>query len=149
MISDLCDTVGADKHKVLDSIGSDSRIGNKYFRPGYSFGGPCFPRDTRALKLLMDKNLIVSDLLRATTEYNNEHIIFQVDQLLFQNKEEYIFTNVCYKENSDIPIIEESAKLKIAQILTMRGKRVIIKDTPEIITEVRKEYGNIFEYMIL
>ena len=24
-------------------------IGNKYFKPGHSFGGPCFPRDTLAL----------------------------------------------------------------------------------------------------
>jgi UDP-glucose 6-dehydrogenase len=36
MISDVCDIIGANKEKVLDSIGSDSRIGNKYFRPGYS-----------------------------------------------------------------------------------------------------------------
>ena len=31
MISDVCDTIGADKNKVLDSIGKDSRIGNKIF----------------------------------------------------------------------------------------------------------------------
>ena len=58
MISDVCDNIGANKDIVLDSIGSDSRIGNKYFRPGYSFGGPCFPRDTRALALFVDQNNI-------------------------------------------------------------------------------------------
>ena len=58
MISDLCDTMGANKYKVLNSIGGDSRIGNKYFRPGYSFGGPCFPRDTKALALLLEQNKI-------------------------------------------------------------------------------------------
>lgn len=147
MISDLCDNVGADKFKVLDSIGSDSRIGNKYFRPGYSFGGPCFPRDTRALKQLMDQNGINSQLLEATTNYNNEHILFQAKQLIDHNLKRYCFEDVCYKENSTIPIIEESAKLKIANILYLNEKRVIIKDTPEIIMEVRKEYGNIFEYI--
>ena len=39
----------ADIHAVLDAIGSDSRIGNKYLRAGLSFGGPCFPRDNRLL----------------------------------------------------------------------------------------------------
>ncbi len=144
MISDVCDSVGADKYKVLDSIGSDSRIGNKYFRPGYSFGGPCFPRDTRALKQFVDQTNINSDLLKATTKYNEEHIIFQANQLLNENKDEYIIENVCYKEKSEIPLIEESAKLKIAKYLADKGKKVIILDNKEIINEIKKEYGNIF-----
>ena len=55
MISDLCDNSGCNKKKVLKAIGSDSRIGNKYFNPGYSFGGPCFPRDTEALRIVLEK----------------------------------------------------------------------------------------------
>ena len=39
----------ADIHAVLDAIGSDSRIGQKYLKAGLSFGGPCFPRDNRLL----------------------------------------------------------------------------------------------------
>ena len=146
MISDLCDSLGADKSKVLNSVGSDSRIGNKYFKPGNSFGGPCFPRDTHALKQLLSQNNINSDILSGTSEYNDFHIDFQVKQLLAQNKSEYIIENVCYKENSKIPLIEQSANVKIAKKLTMFGKKVIIKDTPELIEEVKKQYGNLFEY---
>jgi nucleotide sugar dehydrogenase len=146
MISDLCDNVGADKHTVLHAIGSDSRIGNKYFRAGNSFGGPCFPRDTKALKQLMDQNGIESSLLAATTQYNQEHIYFQVQQLLREERDEYVVENVCYKENSTIPLIEESAKLKIAHELVGMGKKVTIVDVPELIDEVKKEYGNIFNY---
>ena len=57
--------------------------------------------------------------------------------------------NVCYKENSTIPLIEESAKLKIAKKLVENGKKVIIADTADIIMEVRKEYGCIFDYEIV
>jgi UDPglucose 6-dehydrogenase len=146
MISDVCDTMGADKHKVLDAVGSDSRIGTKYFKPGYSFGGPCFPRDTRALEQVIRHQNIHSQLLTATTEYNYEHIQFQALQLYYENRDVYIFENVCYKENSNIPIIEESAKLKIAQYLTILGKTVVIKDEEQMINEVKKEYGNIFKY---
>jgi len=146
MISDLCDSIGADKYAVLDSIGSDSRIGNKYFRPGYSFGGPCFPRDTRALKQIMDQYFIHSTILYGTTEYNEEHVRFQANQLLKQNLDTYVFEGVCYKENTTIPLIEESAKLKIASIIAKSGKRVIIRDTGLIISEVKKEYGNLFTY---
>ena len=148
MISDVCDSVGANKTKVLDSIGSDSRIGNKYFKPGYSFGGPCFPRDTRALALLLKQNKIDNDLLLATSKYNEFHSIFLTQKLLTENNMEYLIEDICYKENSKIPIIEESAKLKIAKRLVEAGKKVIIKDELQLINEVKKEYGNIFDYII-
>ena len=149
MISDLCDNLGANKSDVLKSIGGDKRIGNKYFRPGYSFGGPCFPRDTKALALLLEQNNINNTLLLSTSEYNDEHIKFQAEQLLKQNLITYEFDNVCYKENSDIPLIEESAKLKIAHYLYNKGKNIIIKDKEHTINEVKKEFGNKFSYEII
>lgn len=149
MISDLCDNLGANKSDVLKSIGGDKRIGNKYFRPGYSFGGPCFPRDTKALALLLDQNSINNTLLLSTSEYNEEHIKFQGEQLLKQNLVTYEFDNVCYKEDSDIPLIEESAKLKIALYLYEKGKNIIIKDNLDTINEVKKEYGNKFTYIVI
>ena len=148
MISDLCDNLGADKYKVLESIGKDYRIGNDYFKPGYSFGGPCYPRDTMALKHFAEQNDIISDILVATTKYNNEHIKYQTQQLIKQNLEHYFIENVCYKENTKIAIIEESAKLKIAHELIKFGKTVTIYDSKEIIAEVKKEYGNIFNYKV-
>lgn len=100
MIADLCDNLHANKDTVLRSIGSDSRICNKYFRVGYSFGGPCFPRDTRALKQVMDQNGIFSGLLENTTASNEWHIEYQTQQLMSESRETYLFENVCYKENS-------------------------------------------------
>lgn len=153
MVSDLCDKMNVNKDRVLHAVGSDSRIGTKYFRPGYSFGGPCFPRDTRALEQLMDQHGVLSNLLTATTEYNEEHIHFQTRQLLEEHNKSgnyYIMIdNVCYKENSKIPIIEESAKLKIAELLVKKyNQEVVIQDVEPIINEVKKEYGNLFMYVI-
>ena len=164
MTSDLCINAGPDSSTVLKAIGADSRIGRKYFNPGLSYGGPCFPRDTKALKQLMDQHQIQSNILQATTQYNEEHIQKHADQLVstdpelksrtmdivgcqITDKSEFIFTNVCYKPESKIPIIEESAKLKIAALLVKQHKqRVIIKDIPSLISEVRKEYGILFDY---
>jgi len=147
MISDYCDKISADKHTVLNAVGSDSRIGTKYFRPGYAFGGPCFPRDTRALKLCMDKEQIMSDLLKATTDYNHWHTEFQANQIATTSDSgNIVIENICYKEGSKIPIIEESAKLKIAAHLAKCHFHVTIRDTKELIEEVKKEYGNVFDY---
>lgn len=68
LIGDIADrTPGASKYEICNAIGQDSRVGIKYLRPGrsasylctpashvrhfagYGFGGPCFPRDNRAL----------------------------------------------------------------------------------------------------
>ena len=50
MVGDICDrTPGADKRETLRAVGTDARVGRAYLRPGYGFGGPCFPRDNRAL----------------------------------------------------------------------------------------------------
>jgi len=37
----------------------------------------------------------------------------------------------------------------IAKNLAMAGKRVIIKDRPKVISQVKTEYGSIFEYEIV
>ena len=49
MIADVCTAYNANPHQVLHAIGKDSRIGNKYFKAGGPFGGPCFPRDGSAM----------------------------------------------------------------------------------------------------
>ena len=149
MLSDLCDTLGADKKVVLNAIGSDKRIGTKYFNPGNSYGGPCFPRDTLALKQLLEQNSVNSDLLKATHLYNQIHTEIIVKSLLKQNLDEYVIQNLCYKDNCKVPIIEESANLKIAKLLVENGKKVILEDCEELILEAKKEYGNIFEYNII
>ena len=92
---------------------------------------------------------INNELLLATSKYNKLHSDFLTQKLLEENKQEYIIENVCYKENSKIPIIEESPKLIIAKQLVQLGKSVIIKDELHLINEVKKEYGNIFQYIIV
>jgi UDPglucose 6-dehydrogenase len=149
IISDLCSNLNINKEKVLDGIGSDSRIGTKYFKSGNSYGGPCFPRDTKAMKQILDNENINSDLFFSVSNYNDIHIEFQVNELLKENVDEYIITNICYKDNSFVPIIEESAQIKKALLLVKNNKKVIIKDKEHMINEVRKEYGNIFIYKIV
>lgn len=56
--------------------------------------------------------------------------------------------NICYKENSNIPIIENSSKLSIAEYLVKNGIKIFIKDEIQLLNEVKKEYGNIFEYIL-
>lgn len=48
-LGELCESYGARGDRVAQAVGSDTRIGVKYLRPGRAYGGPCFPRDNAAL----------------------------------------------------------------------------------------------------
>jgi UDPglucose 6-dehydrogenase len=48
-IAAMCEAVGANVDDVVDGIGSDSRIGGAFLRPGPGWGGSCFPKDSKAL----------------------------------------------------------------------------------------------------
>ena len=42
MIGDISDKVGGEKDKILEAIGSDSRIGGKFLKWGYGLWRPMF-----------------------------------------------------------------------------------------------------------
>ena len=146
MVGDMCDMLHADKQKVATAIGNDSRIGNKYFTPGYSYGGPCFPRDTKALSKILRQVGVEPLIPDAVTQQNESHVIFQAEMLLKQNID-HTFEGMSYK-GDNMPIIEESAKLKIAKYLVDEGKKVTIEGNSQMIEQIKKEYGNMFDYKL-
>lgn len=48
-IGNLCKKLGIDSWKVFEGVGLDHRIGPHLLRPGLGWGGPCLPKDVRAL----------------------------------------------------------------------------------------------------
>jgi len=106
---------GIDIDIVTDAIGLDSRIGRKYLKGAAPYGGPCFPRDTRALSFLYAQLGLSDALSRATEEINDEHVEF-VSQLV-RDKANAIknigILGVSYKAGT--PVIEESPGVAIAQ----------------------------------
>src|SRR5262249_54994579 len=57
-------------HAILEAIGSDSRVGHKYLRPGLSYGGPCFPRDNRLVAYAAKQVGLSAPLAEATDAVN-------------------------------------------------------------------------------
>ena len=49
----ICEKIpDADVDEVTRAVGSDSRIGSRFFRGGLGYAGPCFPRDVQSLRTL-------------------------------------------------------------------------------------------------
>jgi len=147
-IGDICDkTPNTDKHQILQALKSDKLIKEGCFTPGYGYGGPCFPRDNLEFKKYVNSLQLNTCILDATDQYNSFHTNFQANQHIEQNKEEYVFSNVCYRKDSPVPFIEASQKLKVAALVAKSGKKVVIHDIDKVIELVKKQYGNTFTYI--
>lgn len=54
-IANLCEIVGANIEDVAKGMSYDARIGANFLKAGIGYGGSCFPKDTKALKFLAEK----------------------------------------------------------------------------------------------
>lgn len=143
MVGDLATKVGAEPQIILDAIGADQRVGNKCTRYGFGYGGPCFPRDNRAIGIYAKEQECSIDISDATDKCNSEHLQFMVDTF---EGDEVKFTCVTYKPES--VMLEESQQLAYAVALANKGVKVTISERPEVMKELKKLYGDLFTYAI-
>lgn len=146
MVGDIVIKAGGNPDIVLEAIGSDSRIGSRYLAHGYGYGGPCFPRDNRALAIYASDIDMPADISIATDMINEKHLGFQVSEFLSKNdiKDPVTFETVTYKPGTTI--IEESQQLAFAVEAACAGYDVTIVESLGTISQVRDLYGNLFKY---
>jgi nucleotide sugar dehydrogenase len=107
---------------VLGAIGGDSRVGKKYLKYGFGFGGPCLPRDNRALGHF-SKNLGMELNLPLTVDnFNKEHANFIKNYFIQKNPDRmvpFVMDYITYKKGTDI--LEESQQFQLCVDLLNEG----------------------------
>jgi len=124
----------AEKHSRLDidiitqSIGLDSRIGQKYLKSGTPYGGPCFPRDTRAMTNILNNSGVKFPLSDAVESGNKEFLEYLVTKLFAQTSRYKTvgILGLSYKSNTDV--LDESPGIELASRLANLGRSVICWD---------------------
>jgi len=110
---------------VLSAIGGDTRVGKKYMKYGFGFGGPCLPRDNRALGHYA-KNLGMELNLPLTVDlFNKEHATFLKDYYVNLNPDKsnpFVMNYITYKRGTDI--LEESQQFQLCIDLLNEGYMV-------------------------
>jgi UDPglucose 6-dehydrogenase len=129
MLARLCEKMPeADVNVVTDALGLDTRIGGKYLKGAVSYGGPCFPRDNRALAALATRVGASSGLAEATDIFNRAQIKLLAETVKSQHAagEAIGILGLTYKPNTDV--VEESFGLLLAQELSSADLEVIVFD---------------------
>lgn len=142
MVGDIANRLNCNSDIILNAVGTDSRIGNKYLKPGFGFGGPCFPRDNRALSKCAEEVGIDAIISKSTDIMNEKHLEYQIEDFIKQNPNkdfEVKIPYVTYKKESTL--IEESQQLKFAVLLKNKGYKVCIGDKREEVLEQIKNYN--------
>ena len=127
MLMQIADRLGGiDIDVVTDAIGLDSRIGRKYLKGGTSFGGPCFPRDTRAMSTLLSRLDLSTAIPESTSLLNDKHNEFLVDKVLVHVEDAMEVGLVGFSYKPDTSVYEESTGIKLADILHRKGKKILV-----------------------
>jgi UDPglucose 6-dehydrogenase len=125
VIGEACEKFNTDSNKILDIIYQDRRN----YKQGLGFMGPCFPRDTKCFAAFCLENAVGSgyrfaSLLDELNQYTVERWIRKIKSM---EKKRIGILGIAYKPN--VPYIDESQALKIAQRLLSDGYEVYIYDS--------------------
>ncbi len=122
MLAEICESLPeGDVDAVTSALGLDSRIGPKYLKGGPPYGGPCFPRDNRALSTFANSIGARSDIASATDAINDAIPIRIVHAVLrvAEPPAKIAVLGLAYKENT--PVVEESTGGKVVAALIEHG----------------------------
>lgn len=117
MLLRICQNIpGADVDVVSNAVGLDSRIGKKLLRGGTSYGGPCLPRDAKAMATLGQSFPLVVD------SFNRAQVMWLADMVDQNANEPVCVLDAAYKPGTKVT--EESAGGHLARILKENGVEV-------------------------
>ena len=130
-IANICEQAGINVEDVALGIGSDTRIGGRFLRPGPAYGGSCFPKDTKGLVSLAEKFKTDLSIVKSVIKSNHERV-----NLLIKRTHKIIGNNlsgkkisilgVTFKPNTDD--MRDSTSLKMLPYLCKKGALVTYYD---------------------
>jgi len=111
----LCHEIeGASANDVLRVIGSDPRIGRKYFSAGSPTGGPCFPRDHKALGIATQQRGLNPGVSEEIVAANRRQLEFVAAKAVEQGETIGVL-GLTYKP--DVALFEGSQGIELIEIL--------------------------------
>ena len=142
-VANICESVGADVEEVCHGIGTDSRIGSRFLRPGIGYGGSCFPKDLKAFRAVATECGYDFSLLDEVMQINEDQRTRFLKKLRgviwnFKNKRLGVL-GLAFKGGTDD--IRESPAIGIISSLLKEGVTISVYD-PAAMERSASLFGN-------
>jgi UDPglucose 6-dehydrogenase len=126
---------GDEIDNVLSAVGDDTRVGSKYLRYGLGFGGPCLPRDNRALGHYANRVGLEYSLPDVTDKFNDAHANFIANYCVEQNVDKlpFFIQSICFKKGTDMVV--ESPRLRLVEDLLKKGYTVYVEEIDDVVSQ--------------
>lgn len=127
-IGRICKKLNIDSARVMEIFCMDEKlnISSYYFKPGFSYGGSCLPKDLNALNLLAHDNYAQVPLLSSVDKSNEIHLNQAFDIIISKKKKKIGFLGLSFKQGTDD--IRYSPSLRLVERLIGKGYKVKIYD---------------------
>ncbi|MCP5085129.1 MAG: UDP-glucose/GDP-mannose dehydrogenase family protein [Alphaproteobacteria bacterium] len=130
-LSDLCEATGANIGEASNALGKDRRIGPYFLHPGPSYGGSCFPKDTKALVAIGEQYGSPMQSIDTTIRINDERKMRMVEKICSAmggevSGKRITVLGISFKPNTDD--IREAPALTIIPELQERGALITAHD---------------------
>lgn len=143
-IANICEKIGADIEIVAKAMGMDNRISSQFLRAGIGFGGACFPKDTKALIKISEKNGYIPTIIKNVIKVNENQKIKPVDKLEFSlgnlKGKTIAILGLAFKPNTDD--MREAPSINIINQIQRYGGKVKAYD-PIAVNNAKKVFNNI------
>lgn len=147
-IADIAERVRfADVRVIAEGIGLDERISPGALHAGIGWGGPCLPKDTRALTEFSKRCGVESNLIQAVSAVNDAHhykTVKLAKEMLGSLKGNRIAVlGLAFKSATDN--VKDASSIRIIKDLLVEGAHVVAYD-PKSVNHAKSILGNKVEY---
>jgi UDPglucose 6-dehydrogenase len=129
-VANLCEAADANVEQVARGMGLDSRIGNRFLRPGIGYGGSCFPKDVAAFRSVAEQMGVDFSLLTEVEKINvtqRKRFLAKVRSALWTLRGKRLAVlGLAFKGETDD--IRESPAIKLVQMLLAEGCSICAYD---------------------
>ena len=126
-IANVCDRFGINVEDVRVGMGTDSRIGPAFLRPGCGYGGSCFPKDVQALVRIAQSVGVDPIVLNGVETRNKKQKQYLFEQIVAKMGKDLTGRHICvwglaFKPDTDD--MREASSIDLIRVLCAAGATV-------------------------
>jgi len=125
-LGNICKEFGLDAYEVMDAVGLDDRISERFLRSGVGWGGSCFPKDVDALIAAARNKEYNPQLLEAAVGVNDqqpERLLALLDRHVDVEDRRIAVLGLSFKPETDD--VRNSRAVPVINGLRERGAKVV------------------------